>query len=159
MLKEKIKKLYAQVKGLDVNGEKELRRMPSECFFLDDGAILCYPREIGDGRYPYQVDGLTLWAYSSGNMEVGESLYNIVLNSTEGKEPYIAFFAGKKMENGKYFPVSVTGVACQPFEEGVNRFTVYTPEAVYYFAETAELLSGYRCLTKRVYKSLLLFDF
>lgn len=48
--------------------------MPSECFFLDNGAILCYPREIGDGRYPYQTDGLTLWAYSSGNMEVGESM-------------------------------------------------------------------------------------
>ena len=117
MLQEKIKKLYKQVQDLKYIGEKEKRRMPSECFFLDDGGILCYPREIGDGRYPYQTDGLTLWAYSSGNMEVGESLYNIFLNSTEGKEPYIAFFAGKKLANGKYFPVSVTGVACQPFEE------------------------------------------
>ena len=144
MLKEKVKKLYKQVQDLKYIGEKERRRMPSECFFLDDGAILCYPREIGDGRYPYQTDGLTLWAYSSGNMEVGESLYNVFLNSTEGKEPYIAFFAGKKLANGKYFPISVTGVAKQPFEEGVNRFTIYTPEAVYYFAETEETLSVVR---------------
>ncbi len=76
--------------------------MPSECFFLDGVAILCYPREIGDGRYPYQTDGLTLWVYSSGNMEVRESLYNISLNSAEGKEPYIAFFAGERREKGSY---------------------------------------------------------
>lgn len=144
MLQKKIKTLYAQVKNLENSPEKESRRMPSECFFLADGAILCYPREIGDGRYPYQKDGRTLWAYSSGNMEVGESLYNIFLNSTEGKEPYIAFFAGAKCENGKYFPLSITGVARQPMEYGVNRFTVYTPEAVYYFTETEELLSAVR---------------
>lgn len=144
MLQNKIKNLYLQVKALDKSGDREKRRMPSECFFLDGGAILCYPREIGDGRYPYQTDGLTLWAYSSGNMEVGESLYNVFLNSTEGKEPYIAFFAGKKLDSGKYFPISITGVARQPFEEEVERFTVYTPEAVYYFAETKELLSVVR---------------
>ena len=117
MLQNKIKNLYLQVKALDKSGDREKRRMPSECFFLDGGAILCYPREIGDGRYPYQTDGLTLWAYSSGNMEVGESLYNVFLNSTEGKEPYIAFFAGKKLDSGKYFPISITGVARQPVEE------------------------------------------
>ena len=144
MLQEKVKALYAQVKALDNAEEKELRRMPSECYFLDGGAILCYPREIGDGRYPYQKDGLTLWAYSSGNMEVGESLFNVFLNSTEGKEPYIAFFAGEKYENGKYFPVSITGVARQPIECDVKRFTIYTPEAVYYFAETKKTLSVVR---------------
>ena len=85
MLKEKVKKLYKQVQDLKYIGEKERRRMPSECFFLDDGAILCYPREIGDGRYPYQTDGLTLWAYSSGNMEVGESLYNVFLSRVTAK--------------------------------------------------------------------------
>ena len=142
MLK-KIRELYLQVKALEKSEDKEKRRMPSECFFLDNGAILCYPREIGDGRHPYQTDGLTLWAYSSGNMEVGESLYNIFLNSTEGKEPYIAFFAGQKGANG-YFPISITGVAPQPFEEGSNRFTVYTPEAVYYFTETAEFIAAVR---------------
>ena len=143
-MKNKIKELYLQVKELKTGADKEKRRMPSECFFLDGGAILCYPREIGDGRYPYQTDGLTLWAYSSGNMEVGESLYNIFLNSTEGKEPYIAFFAGKKLDSGKYFPVSITGVARQPVEEEIERFTVYTPEAVYYFAETKEFLAVVR---------------
>jgi len=144
MLQEKVKALYAQVKALDNAEEKELRRMPSECYFLDGGAILCYPREIGDGRYPYQKDGLTLWAYSSGNMEVGESLFNVFLNSTEGKEPYIAFFTGEKYENEKYFPVSITGVARQPIECDVKRFTIYTPEAVYYFAETKKTLSVVR---------------
>ena len=96
MLQKKIRTLYAQVKNLENSPEKESRRMPSECFFLDDGAILCYPREIGDGRYPYQKDGRTLWAYSSGNMEVGESLYNIFLNSTEGKTKCYKRFQQKK---------------------------------------------------------------
>ncbi len=144
-MKSMVKQLYKQVKELEINAvEKKKRRMPSNCFFLDGGAILCYPREIGDGRYPYQKDGLTLWAYSSGNMEVGESLFNIFLNSTEGKEPYIAFFAGEKRTDGKYFPISVTGVAKQPFEENVNRFNIYTPEAVYYFAETATFVAVIR---------------
>ena len=142
-MKNKIKTLYNKVLALETGADKEKRRMPSNCFFLDGGEILCYPREIGDGRYPYQKDGLTLWAYSSGNMEVGESLFNVFLNSTEGKEPYIAFFVGERYGDG-YFPISVTGVAPQPFEKGVKRFTVYTPEAVYYFAKTDALLSVVR---------------
>ena len=82
MIQTKIKTLYNKVLALETGADKEKRRMPSNCFFLDGGEILCYPREIGDGRYPYQKDGLTLWAYSSGNMEVGESLFNVFLNST-----------------------------------------------------------------------------
>lgn len=141
MMYERIKNLYNKVKVLENSSDKEKYRLPSECYFLGEDEIVCYPREIGDGRYPYQRDGLTLWAHSSGNISVGESLYNVFLDSLDGKEPNIAFFVGEKQRDGSYFPVSITGVASQPIEKDVKRFTVYTPEAAYYFAEKGGLIS------------------
>lgn len=141
MLINNAKRLYDMVKSLEKDIKKNKYKLPSECYFLNENEIVCYPREIGDGRYPYQCNGLTMWAYSSGNISVGESLFNVFLTTTEGKEPNVAFFVGEKLDNGGYFPISITGVARQPFEKNIKRFTIYTPEAVYYFTETDSLLS------------------
>ena len=43
-----------------------------------------YKRTFGDARYPYSVDGLNLWAHTSGNVVVEESIFNIILNFFEG---------------------------------------------------------------------------
>ncbi len=112
--------------------------VPENCYLLDNDFILCRPRGTGDSRYPYAKDGFTIWAYSSGYISLNESTFYYILPASEGKEPYVAFFGG--IDNGNGFtPVSVTGVARQPIEKDVLRFTVYTPEAVYYVTKTTDV--------------------
>lgn len=136
MLKDEILGFVARSKQIRECPEfAASRRLPEDCYYLDDGVILCYPRSTGDSRYPYSCDGFTLWAYSSGYFSLNESTYYYILPSEEGKQPYAAFFGGVKNENGTFTPVSVTGAAKQP-TEAVDRFTVYTPTAAYYIAQT-----------------------
>ena len=96
----------ADVHVLENSADKEANRIPSDCYFLDEDTVLAYKRNRGDGRYPYACDGRTLWAYSSGNLSVEESLYNVFLDAREGKEPFLCFFAGRKEAEG-YFPISL----------------------------------------------------
>lgn len=139
-----VKKLLSQVHAFENSRGIESNKLPSNCFFLDKYTILSYPRKTGDGRYPYSFDGRTLWAYSSGNITVEESLYNIFLDAREGKEPYLCFFAGQKANDESFFPISLLGVARQPIERNIRRYTVFTPEAVYYFTETTEFITCVR---------------
>ena len=143
-LQEKVKILRQKVHELETSEDKESKKLPSDCWFLDENTILAYKRKVGDGRYPYANDGLTLWAYSSGNISVQESLFNVFLDSREGKEPYLCFFAGEKEVDGSFFPVSLLGVARQPIEKNIKRYTVFTPEAAYYFTETLCLFTTVR---------------
>lgn len=121
---------------------KRETKLPSECAFLSDDIILAYPQADGDARYPYACDGLTLWAHSSGNIIMNESKFNIFTDTTRGKEPTVAFFVGEKSGN-VFRPISVTGVA-SGVDIGVERFTVFTKNAAYYFAETNKTLSVLR---------------
>ena len=127
----KMKEFQARVKALE-NDEalKKQNVMPSGCYFLSEDEIVCYKRDFGDGRYPYSRDGLTLWAYSSGNVKIEESTFNVILDFCEGKEPNLCFFAGQKSDED-YVPVSLTGLAKQPFEKGIKRYTVFTPQSAY----------------------------
>ena len=143
-LQEKVKKIRAKVLELEKNVKKNEKKLPGDCWFLDENSVLAYKRKAGDGRYPYAHDGLTLWAYSSGNISVQESLFNIFLDAREGKEPYLCFFAGEKKEDGTFFPLSLLGIARQPVEKGIKRYTVFTPEAAYYFTETSILFAVVR---------------
>ena len=141
-----IKELQKQIRDLEGNKDlKEARRLPSDCYFLSNDTVLSYRRDDGDARYPYAYDGLTLWAYSSGNVKMEESTFNIFLPVFEAKEPYLAFFAGLKQEEG-YFPISLLGPAKQVFEKDVKRYTVFTPQAVYYFTETSDFTTVVRML-------------
>ncbi|MBQ9714352.1 MAG: hypothetical protein IJV83_03415 [Clostridia bacterium] len=133
---QKARETLSRVRDFEKSENKEGKRLPSDCYFLSEDDVLCYKRKLGDGRYPYAADGRTLWAYSSGNISVEESLYNIFLDSREGKEPFLCFFTGEKKGEGEYFPVSLLGVARQPVEKDVKRYTVFTPQAVYYCTET-----------------------
>lgn len=143
-MKEKIKSLLSNVEQLYKDGEQlKSASLPSGCYFLNEDEILAEKRYFGDSRYPYSSDGLTLWAYSSGNLKIEESTFNIILPFPEGKEPNLAFYIGKKKGDG-YFPVSVTGAGKLPFEENINRFTVFTPKAVYYFVKTEAITACLR---------------
>ena len=155
MLKEKLREILAAEQKL-ANDEK-LRAscaIPENCYLLGDGNVLCYPRGTGDSRYPYSVDGLTLWAYASGEMSLNESAFYYILPSDEGKEPYIAFFGGKPESDGSFTPISVTGVARQAREEKVSRFTYYTPSAVYYITKTPEAVYAVRAFVSQAKKAV-----
>ena len=141
---EKMKELIAKVRALENDKQTQQENaLPSSCYFLNADEIVCYKRKFGDARYPYSCDGLTLWAYSSGNVKIEESMFNIILNFTEGKEPNLCFFAGKALEEG-YFPISLTGAGKLPFEQDVRRYTVFTPDAAYYVTETPEFTACVR---------------
>lgn len=139
MLKEEILDLIKREQQIKACKEfAESRALPEKCYYLDDGIILCYPRQSGDSRYPYSKDGFTLWAYSSGYFSLNESTYYYILPSEEGKQPYCAFFGGTDDGNG-FIPVSITGAARQPIEN-IERFTIYTPSAVYYVTKTKDII-------------------
>ena len=139
-----IEKIVGKVRTLLVDEQlKNKGRLPSNAYFLNADEVVCFPREFGDSRYPYAYDGLTLWAYSSGNLKIEESAFNVLLDFENGQEPTMAFFYG--IEKGKgYYPVSITGAAKQPMEENIFRYTVYTPECAYYIAESDSLLGAVR---------------
>ena len=109
--------------------------LKENCCFLSDDEIYCGERKIGDSRYPYTQDGFTLWAKASGDFSISEGAFNVVLDAFSGKESPICFYAGIK-DGEEYFPVSLTGAGKFPFEKDVERFTVFSPEAAYYFTVT-----------------------
>ncbi len=137
---EKAKELLNKVKQTKATKEYAL---PSGAWFLNEDEIVCVDRPFGDGRYPYASNGLNVWAHSSGNIDVCESTFNWFLETIEGKEPCMAFYFGEKRGTG-YFPISITGAGKLPFEENVDRFTVFTSDAVYYFAETENIVACQR---------------
>lgn len=81
--------------------------------------------------------------YSSGNIKMEESVYNVFLPAYEGKEPNVGFFAGIDMGDG-FFPVSLLGTARQAFEKDVKRYTVFTPFAAYYLTKTPVFTAAVR---------------
>ena len=142
---KKSRELFEKAKAA-LTGTASAAKMPSGCFFLGEDDVLCLKQKKGDARYPYSCDGLTLWAYSSGNAKIEESTFNVVLPFTGGREPNLCFYVGEKRGN-KFFPVSVTGAGRFPFEEGVTRFVVFSPDAARYYVETENLLV---CLAESV---------
>ena len=139
---QEVQSIVEKVHGLQKSEAlRERGKLPSNAYFLNADEIVCFPRGFGDSRYPYAYDGLTLWAYSSGNVKIEESAFNVLLDFENGKEPTFGIFYGLA-RGEEFFPVSVTGAAKQPAEKGISRYTVYCPHCVYYIAESAELLGA-----------------
>ena len=130
-MKGEITELFERIDALLCGGKRAENTLPSDTFYLDEDVILCLPRPDGDSRYPYSFDGFCLWAYQSGYFCANESTFTVFPVSGEGKQPYLAFFAGVKGEDGLYTPVSLSGAAPQP-RERAERYTVFTPWAAYY---------------------------
>ncbi|MBQ4071206.1 MAG: hypothetical protein IJD51_02165 [Clostridia bacterium] len=134
-VKSAMNKYLARIGELEASGAKEHGLIAGECVFLDKDDIVSYGKDFGNSRYPYGRDGLTVWASSSGNIKIEESTLTVIPDTREGWEPRLCFFAGEKRTEG-FMPISLTGVARQPFEEGVTRYTVFTPYASYYLTRT-----------------------
>lgn len=140
-LEQRIKTFIRNRKRLE--SDQDYRKnyaLASDCYFLEDGSILSYPRDDGDSRYPYGENGFNFWTSASGYMHCNEGLFSPFLRATEGQEPKIAFFA--KIEGELVSLLSV------PLLGGVNdkaiRYTIFTMGATYYICETHGLIFALR---------------
>ncbi len=125
-----ISDILEEVKALE-NDEsiKKANALPSNCYFLSEGKILCYPRDFGDSRYPYNVGGRVMWVYSSGMVTIEESTFNIILPSYFGDEPRFLLNAGVK--KGEFYDTTSI-LSKNKAEENVKRFMVFSPLASYF---------------------------
>ncbi len=135
MFIEKVKEIVSKVNSLNKTKDNTL---PDNSYFMDDGSVLCYPRKYGDSRYPYQSDGLVMFAHTNGYIDVTEGMFNVFRQAHYNEDTVIGFFGGA----GKT-PVSITGAA-QVYADDFNRYTVFTPTAVYYIAEAYECIYALR---------------
>lgn len=143
-MRTEIREFLSKIQNLSVDAKaRGEAALPENCFFLSDFEIVCMKRDKGDSRYPYSADGFTLWAYSSGYISVNESTYYVILPASGGKEPFMTAFGGI-YESGAYLPVSLFGAMALPAEKDCRRYTVYTPQAVYYIAECKQILFALR---------------
>lgn len=142
LIKE-IKTLFNEIHELTTDTSSALS-LPENTYFLKDGRILCLPRKNGVSRFPYGGDGFTAWVYSSGYISINESTFYLFLPSEEGKEPYMAFFAGEQRKDGKYEKISLLGAARNQEEKDINRYVVYGKDAAYFLTETNNNLYGVR---------------
>ena len=138
MLTAEIKNILSQVAALKAE-PASASALPQNSFYLKDGKIVCFEREVGESRHPYDSDGLVVWARSSGNIEACESLFSIFKPNHFSDDPSIGFFAGIPMESGDFYPVSILGVNRQLFEPlAVERYCVFGLRSAYYVTDTEQ---------------------
>ncbi len=136
MLTAEIKNILSQIKELKANMNAE-NTLPQNSFYLSDGKVVCFERENGESRHPYDADGLVVWARSSGHIEACESLFSIFKPVHFSDDPSVNFFAGIPMESGDFYPISILGVNRQLFEPlAVERYTVFGLRSAYYITDT-----------------------
>lgn len=134
-LKTHVLNLFDEIHTLEANLDSSLK-LPENTYFLSDDRVVCFPRKNGVSRFPYGTDGFTVWVYSSGYISINESTFYIILPSEEGKEPYSAFFAGEKRENGTFNRISLLGAARNLEEGDIKRYVVYGRDAAYFLTES-----------------------
>ena len=101
MLNKEVNSLLKQINKV-IKEKSPESSLVSNCYFLKNGDVLAMRNPYGDSRHPYSVDGLTLWAYASGNIVINQSNFFVSPLTVEGKEPYINLYAGIKNKNGTY---------------------------------------------------------
>lgn len=133
-LKYRVKALFKEIHDIE-NNKSDAKALPENAYFLKDESIVCFPRKKGVARFPYGQDGFTAWVYSSGYISINESTFYIISASEEGKEPYLAFYAGEKRKDGKFNHISLLGGG-RKAEDGAKRYVVYQKDAAYFLTET-----------------------
>lgn len=135
-LQDKIKKLLSEIDELNASPSED-KKLPRNTFYLNENDILCCERDKGESRYPYDADGLVVWAHSSGFIDACESTFSIFKTANYAEDPSIGFFAGIPLDNGEFYPISVLGASRQLFEPlEVRRYVVYSFRCAYYIADT-----------------------
>lgn len=94
-MQDEMQSVINKVHALKANKKLQAAcKLPSNAYFLNADEIVCYPRSFGDSRYPYTYDGLTLWAYASGNAKIEESAFSVLLDCAISHESNLAAFFG-----------------------------------------------------------------
>lgn len=148
-LRQKIETILSQIEELEANPAPD-KKLPQNTYYLNDREIVCYPRENGESRYPYDADGLVVWARSSGYIEACESTFNIFQTIHFSEDPSVNFFAGIPMDSGDFYPLSLLGAGRQLFEPlVVKRYVVYAPRCAYYITDTEQVTFAIRLHTDK----------
>ena len=124
------------------------------CYFLKNNNVLALRNPVGDSRYPYTVDGLTLWTYASGNITLNQSNFFIVPPTIEGKEPYMNFYGGIKNKD-RYDVFSLTGNADTEYGVAQEMYTIFTPSYCYYIRKIKGIIFAVKLTINKEKKVLL----
>ncbi|MDF2987908.1 MAG: hypothetical protein K0R50_3418 [Eubacterium sp.] len=140
-------KIYSDIK----RGEKSSSlALPSNTYFIENDEILSIPRNDGDNRYPYGLEGFNFWAYASGYMHCNEGLFSPFIRAAEGQEPKIAFFAGMENSDSNF---DITSLLSVPILKDsivkAERYTVFAKSSVYYITETKDVRFTIRCYVNK----------
>lgn len=137
-LKNDVISIYQKI-ALFESGQLNITKLASGAYYLDEELTLVTDPVNSGARFPYAVNGLTIWAYASGYISINHSSYYILPPNLEGKEPYVDFF-GIEHEENQYYPISILGV-CERSDEITNkRYTVFSKNIAYYLTVTHNFL-------------------
>lgn len=136
-----LKILMKQINEFNATADNSL---PQNTFYLNEKDILCCERENGVSRFPYDANGLVVWARSSGHIDAYESTFTIFRELNNYEDASIAFMGGLKLDNG-YYPVSLFDCHRQLFENiQIKRYVVYSFRYAYYIADTQDVTFAVR---------------
>ncbi len=139
-----LKNLMEQINNFKATADNSL---PQNTFYLNDSQILCCERENGVSRFPYDANGLVVWARSSGHIDAYESTFTIFRELNNYEDASIAFMGGLKQDSG-YYPVSLFDCQRQLFEAiDIKRYVVYSFKYAYYIADTPSVTFAVRLHT------------
>lgn len=124
-------------------------KLPNNSYFLGFDNVVCFPNSYGDSRYPYECDGLTLFAHSDGFIDCVESTLNVFRPVHGGLEENSLSLYGGEYNGKDYTPISITGAAAQLSEEISERYCVFTPACAYYITETEKAIYAARIYVDR----------
>ncbi len=141
MKKQEILNLVESVKNMK---KEKSNALPNNSYFLNFDSVVCFPNAYGDSRYPYDNDGLVLFAHSNGFIDCVEATVNIFRPAYGGLDQNsLCLYGGEKSEDG-FIPVSITGAEAQLNEEIIERYSVFTPVCAYYITETEKAIFAAR---------------
>ncbi|MBQ0084227.1 MAG: hypothetical protein KBS52_05625 [Clostridiales bacterium] len=148
-MKEIIAELLEKIEQINKKPDSALA-LPDNTYFIDENRILCKTRKRGFSRYPYSCDGFSLWATDGGYITTTESNYTVFRNCFMDEAPCTGFFMGLKQKDGSFFPISSTLSGAQLFEPlKVERYTVFTPAAAYYIADSKDFTFATRIFVSK----------
>ena len=82
-----------------LNSTKKLKKavkFTNNCYEIDND-IFCFENRLGDARYPYVVNGKTLWAHQNGKISFKEYTFDDFV--TEYSSDELARFIGIEYRN------------------------------------------------------------
>ncbi len=136
-----LKSLMSQINNFNATADNSL---PQNTFYLNENQILCCERETGVSRFPYDANGLVVWARSSGHIDAYESTFTIFRELNNFEDASIAFMGGLKTDTG-YYPVSLFDCHRQLFEAvQIKRYVIYSFRYAYYIADTPDVTFAVR---------------